>query len=93
MKFVEYLQQPCSVYALMALLLNTKAGGALLPRMEDVSEWFQNQGITVDTRELKQRWKELEDMGFAERNVLTEKGDKAAEALFDVLTYIKQLSE
>lgn len=104
MKVVEYLQQPSSIYALMALLFNTRA--ETLFHMKDLVEWFKAEGVDVNVQELKRRWKQLEQSGFAETSpalkwkaraghdvgfILTEKGDKAAEALMDIVNYIKEL--
>jgi hypothetical protein len=107
MKLIEYLQQPSSIYALMALLINTQAKG--LFSVKDVVEWFLNQDVAVNVHELKQRWIELTELGLAERvsggwkekwkvrfgmrigYVLTEKGDKATEALMEAVNYIKKL--
>ena len=107
MNLVKYLQQPESIYALMALLINTKAGGVL--SVKDMAEWFLNRDEVVNVVELKQRWVELTELGLAERvsggwkekwktrlgwrigYVLTEKGDKATEALTEAINYIKSL--
>ena len=107
MNFIEYLQQPCSIHALMALILNTKAEGGF--SLKDVVEWFVNQNVAVNVHEFKQRWRELTELGFAKRvsgdstvkwkiwlgrrvgYVLTEKGDKAAEALTEAINYVKKL--
>ena len=107
MKFIKYLQQPSSIYALIALLMNTQAKG--LFSVKDAIEYFFNQDIVVNVPELKQRWIELVELGLAERvsgdwkekwkirlgwrigYVLTEKGDKAAEALTEAVNYIKSL--
>ena len=107
MKFIKYLQQPSSIYALMALLVNTNAKG--LFSLKDMVEWFLNQNVAVNVHELKQRWLELTELGLAERvsgdwkekwkvrfgmrigYVLTEKGDKATEALMEAVNYIKTL--
>ena len=107
MKFIEYLQQPSSIYAIIALLINTKAEG--LFSLKDMIEWFLNQDVAVNVHELKQRWLELAEMGLAKRvsgdwkekwkvrfglrigYVLTEKGDKAAEALMEAVNYIAKL--
>ena len=107
MKFIKYLQQPSSIYALMALLVNTQAEG--LFSVKAMAEWFLHQGVAVNVVELKQRWLELEELGLAKRvsgswqdkwkvrlgrrigYVLTEKGDKAAEALLETVNYIKTL--
>jgi len=107
MKLIEYLQQPSSIYALMALLISTRSDGLL--RTKDMIEWFLAEGTIVNVDELKQRWTELEQMGLAKKAVggwrqkwkvragtrigyvLTEKGDKAAEALTEAVNYIKTL--
>jgi ribosomal protein L5 len=96
MKFIEYLQQPNSIYALMALTLNTRAGGMLSVKDK-----------IVNVRELKQRWHDLIELGFAQHvscgniekwkirlgwrvgYILTEKGDKASEALLEVIKHCK----
>jgi len=107
LKFTEYLQQPSSIYAIIALLVNTKAEG--LFSLKDMIEWFLNQDVAVNVHEFKQRWLELAEMGLAERvsggwtekwkvrlgmrigYVLTAKGDKATEALLEAVNYIKTL--
>jgi len=107
LKFIKYLQQPSSIYALMALLVNTQAEG--LFSVKEMVEWFLNQNVAVNVVELKQRWLELEELGLAKRvsdswqdkwkvrlgwrigYVLTEKGDKATEALLETVNYIKTL--
>lgn len=107
MGFIEYLQQPSSIYAVMALILNMKTGGLL--RVKDLVEYFFNQDVAVDIKVLQRRWVELEKLGFTRQAakgarmkwkvrlrwrigyVLTEKGDKAAEALMESINYIKKL--
>ena len=107
MKFTEYLQQPSSIYAIIALLINTNAEG--LFSLKDMVEWFLNQDVAVNVHEFKQRWLELAELGLAKRvsgdwtkkwkvrfglrigYVLTEKGDKAAEALMEAVNYIAKL--
>jgi len=107
MEVIEYLQQPSSIHAVMALILNTKTGGLL--RVKDMTEYFFNMDVIVDVKVLQSRWVELEKMGFAKQAaegagmkwkvrlrrrigyVLTEKGDKAAEALMESINYVKKL--
>jgi hypothetical protein len=107
LEFINYLQQPSSIYALMGLIMNSKAEGKF--SLKDVIDWFQSQNAQVNVDELKQRWRELMELGFAEYvpsdstfkwnirvgrrigYVLTEKGDKAAEALMEAVNYIKKL--
>ena len=107
MGFIEYLQRPSSIYAVMALILNTKTDGLL--RVKDMTEYFFNMDVAVDIKILRRRWVELEQIGFAQQSakgagimwkvrarwrigyVLTEKGDKAAEALMESINYIKKL--
>ena len=107
MKFTEYLQQPSSIYAIIALLINTNAEG--LFSLKDMVEWFLNQDVAVNVHEFKQRWLELAELGLAKRvsgdwtkkwkvrfglrigYVLTEKGDKATEALLEAVNYIAKL--
>lgn len=105
-KFINYLQQPESIHAINALLLNTRAFGGF--RVADMVEWFDGEGITVNVNELKERWHELACLGFAVQSrgftaswerriggkigyVLTEKGNKVAEALTEAINYIKKL--
>jgi hypothetical protein len=63
MNLVEYLQQPSSIYALSALALNTQADGLL--GLRDMVDYFVNQDVIANVPELKQRWADLEKMGFA----------------------------
>lgn len=91
MKFIEYLQQPNSIYALMALNL---AEGLFYAK--DLTEWFHSEGVTISTKELERRWNELLELELAEYvlgsgYVLTEKGDKATRALMKAVNRIKKL--
>lgn len=98
-KFVNYLQQPESIHAMTALLMNTKAFGGFT--VTDAVEWFNAQwNITVNINELKKRWYDLTELDFAKQlpggrqkigYILTEKGEKMAQALMDCINYIGKL--
>lgn len=104
-KILSYLQQPESIHAISALLLNTRAFGGLT--VPDFVEWFDAQGATVNIHELEERLSELAELGFAEHPlgplgksfiinkkigyILTEKGEEMAQALMDCINYIGKL--
>lgn len=101
-KILSYLQQPESIHAISALLLNTRAfGGFTVP---DLVEWLDAQGATVNIHELEERLSELAELGFAEPPppqkwecyrkigyILTENGEEMAQALMDCVNYIGKL--
>lgn len=103
MRFIEYLQQSSSIYAIIALDLNTTLGLTV----KDIVENFRQEGYSVNIDELKARWLQLENLGFAQKEgaknpqanwrdraqgkigyVLTRKGRRASKRLIRTISFI-----